>query len=347
MTHFVALVRVPKDEADGLEDVRGAVEGILEPFNEQPPDGSPYRQFEDHTDDWEREFNTGTVKRVCTSDGEIVLPWDERFRVGGTLGLGTDTHKIPDDCEEIDVPYSEVYKDFDTFVGDYHGGHEENGRWGYRNNPDAKWDWWQIGGRWTGFIHVKNGAPIVQGRLGVPAKMAVERGEVKEEDVRGKGTDVCRIKDVDLAYYERRAIERANAFFDSIERLKDIKRGKITPADNDPWIGFDVVDKLADMGLMKPYTGPRDKKETAEEFLARVVPVTREELLRDYRWAFEFSASAFVDTDGEWHEVGTAGWFGTNSATPEDRADWSANFVNRLINTGDPEDWLAVVDCHI
>jgi hypothetical protein len=32
----------------------------------------------------------------------------------------------------------------------------ENGKYGYWHNPNAKWDWYELGGRWTGFFKLKN-----------------------------------------------------------------------------------------------------------------------------------------------------------------------------------------------
>ena len=33
---------------------------------------------------------------------------------------------------------------------------QENGCWGYYCNPNAKWDWWQIGGRWSSMLRTKD-----------------------------------------------------------------------------------------------------------------------------------------------------------------------------------------------
>lgn len=38
---------------------------------------------------------------------------------------------------------------------------------GYYDNPNAKWDWYILGGRWSGMIKLKEGATGVAGRSGV------------------------------------------------------------------------------------------------------------------------------------------------------------------------------------
>lgn len=51
----------------------------------------------------------------------------------------------------------EMYSTFDQFVSDWHGYHEKRGDvWGRMTNPNAKWDWWVIGGRWTGSLILRD-----------------------------------------------------------------------------------------------------------------------------------------------------------------------------------------------
>ena len=42
----------------------------------------------------------------------------------------------------------------ESILCDWHGAcrNPDTGNWGYWHNPDAKWDWWMIGGRWTGLL---------------------------------------------------------------------------------------------------------------------------------------------------------------------------------------------------
>ncbi len=52
-------------------------------------------------------------------------------------------------------PYSEEYGNIQKFAKEYYGYHENDGAYGYYHNPDAKWDWFQVGGRWTGYFKLK------------------------------------------------------------------------------------------------------------------------------------------------------------------------------------------------
>lgn len=43
-----------------------------------------------------------------------------------------------------------------AILDDYQGGGQDiHGNWGYWHNPRAKWDWYQIGGRWRGYFKLK------------------------------------------------------------------------------------------------------------------------------------------------------------------------------------------------
>lgn len=51
--------------------------------------------------------------------------------------------------------------------------------------------------------------------------------------------------------------------------------------------------------------------------------------------------------DGEWHEPGTVGWWGTSSASAEDESQWNANFYDRFIKDLPDDTTVMLIDCHI
>lgn len=59
-----------------------------------------------------------------------------------------------------------------------------------------------------------------------------------------------------------------------------------------------------------------------------------------------FSTWAVVTPDGEWHEAGTMGWFGTSDATAESISEYE-NEWQRIMLEADPNLWISIVDCHI
>jgi len=66
------------------------------------------------------------------------------------------------------IPVNQVYKTIDAYAKDYHGYQKKNGKYGYMSNENAKWDWYELGGRWTGYFILK---PGVSGIIGSPGLM--------------------------------------------------------------------------------------------------------------------------------------------------------------------------------
>lgn len=53
------------------------------------------------------------------------------------------------DCTEKVESLKEEYEDISELLDDY-GYDEYEGKYGYWYNPNVKWDWWIVGGRWRG-----------------------------------------------------------------------------------------------------------------------------------------------------------------------------------------------------
>jgi len=71
--------------------------------------------------------------------------------------------------KEYESEHKTDYSTFDDFVKGYHGYEvNEEGKIGRWTNPNRKWDWWIIGGRWTGMLKLKEGA---NGSIGRPGLM--------------------------------------------------------------------------------------------------------------------------------------------------------------------------------
>ena len=63
-----------------------------------------------------------------------------------------------EDIEEYEE-HKDEYETLDEFMDKYHGYKKDDitGKYGYWENPNAKWDWYTIGGRWSNSIITKNG----------------------------------------------------------------------------------------------------------------------------------------------------------------------------------------------
>lgn len=149
MSHFLlgVLTRTGSEEE---------VERLLAPFQENNNGDCPdeYLAFNDTEDENRREYESGGTSYVVTADGQRRLPWDEAFRVPGPIGIGHGTHADPPGSSRLHIPYRETFATFENYMADWCGQVRDRrmGKYGYWENPNAKWDWWSIGGRWTGYL---------------------------------------------------------------------------------------------------------------------------------------------------------------------------------------------------
>lgn len=69
------------------------------------------------------------------------------------------TEELEKDFERIKKEYpDDQYENLEEFANEYHGINKLDGTelWGRWTNPNSKWDWYSIGGRWTGFFKIKD-----------------------------------------------------------------------------------------------------------------------------------------------------------------------------------------------
>lgn len=164
MSHFSVCVIVPDDgvvnniHANNLED---HLIPVLAPFDEQTEE-EKYREFEDRTEEAKADFENDTMRVVRFPDGSIHSIYDDAFNKSFffeedriyAFGPNRD-RKSKLQTEEskalelvTDYPVKSWYPSFEAYCDEHRGFVKaSDGRWGYTCNPNAKWDWWQIGGR--------------------------------------------------------------------------------------------------------------------------------------------------------------------------------------------------------
>jgi hypothetical protein len=162
MSHFaVAVFQEPKGKT---------LEQLLAPYQENNMGDCPkeYLEFNCVEDEYRKEFEEDGVEMVKMPDGRLLYPWNEEFRIPGTIGTGSDTHKVPEHLEIVIVKHKDRYQDFDTFMKDWAGCNEkdsETGKYGYWENPNKKWDWWQVGGRYSDRLMLRNSGSKVDSAI--------------------------------------------------------------------------------------------------------------------------------------------------------------------------------------
>ncbi|AOQ24615.1 hypothetical protein MTAT_19600 [Moorella thermoacetica] len=99
--------------------------------------------------------------------------------------------KFYDETDEVQKAWAkcqnrdEYDNNIKQFARDYYGYEEHEGKFGYWQNPNAKWDWWQIGGRWKRKLLV-NGTWVDSARIKDIDWQGMKRAAAREARVRWK-----------------------------------------------------------------------------------------------------------------------------------------------------------------
>lgn len=330
MSHFYVLVRVPANLAgNGDEDaIHAAVSKLMLPYKESgcgdndPDELRQYLTFHDTEDEYLTEYKTDTTPVFIEPNVTIHTKYSDRFRTFDAKTFSSE-YICPDGWTTDDAyPLARLYATFESFMADYCGyktRDEQTGRYGYWQNPNKKWDWFSIGGRWDNELPRKGGEKVNIVPLydfdwsAIHAEMDQRFSEFAPAYLRvietGKDTS---------GFMEG---PRSNALSfgllackDEAELTEDDKRQVLIPWERQP-NRFDVWQRVTIEGLQKFYTG-------------------------------FFPAYALLDASG-WHAKGDMGWFGMDSHTPERNPLALAATAMESLKTGDQTDWLVGVDCHI
>lgn len=205
-----------------------------------------------------------------------------------------------------------------------------------RTNPNKKWDWYQIGGRWSGFLKLKPGSTGAQGE-----RSWTNRDEPQDNtraDIAAKG-------DIDFDAMRDEAGREAAEKFDGAMAALTAAGAPVT------WDRWDHVRDVMFKGDIEKarahYNGQPSVKalqgmagfwSTPDVFM-----VPRAEYIQRAR------DSACVPyalvCKGEWASRGRMGWFGVSDESMP-RHEWN-RLVNEMLDALPDDTLITVVDCHI
>lgn len=353
MSHFSVLV------------VGDDVEGQLASFQENNMGDCPkeYLSFQDKEDEFVEEYKNEGTEQVMLLEykREWFFPFSNELK-NQLLALLHKERKdlnIPDiestEQERIirefrdsleksgrlvkeERPFRVIYPSFEEFCADWHGHKERNpekNRYGYWANNNAKWDWYLIGGRWTGYFRMKLGFTGVVGRPGIQTSQApygwadqAPKGEIDfigmRKDAAIKASekyDLFEQVTADLLIPLRWEEVRNNYTKEGIDNARK-------EYNSYPW-----VQAIRKAGIM-----PWDAEALEYFFVGKG---GREAFVKN---AYDKAISTFaIVKDGEWHERGKMGFFGFVS---DENEDWESSF-QKLFDSIPDDTLLTIVDCHI
>jgi len=207
-----------------------------------------------------------------------------------------------------------------------------------RTNPQKHWDWFQIGGRYTGFLKLKSGVPQLTGDPSLVTRRTAPEGY----------GDCCLLDQIDIEGMRLEAAEWAAKNWDDYHALVDPHPAIV------PWEVFRLKVEAGELSLddaRKEYHAqPAVKALNADPEMRfyfdpehSYAKATREEYIERAR------DSALVPfalvKDSQWYERGSMGWWGMVS-DEKNHADWNRE-ISRLIDTVPGETLFTVIDCHI
>lgn len=205
-----------------------------------------------------------------------------------------------------------------------------------RTNPNRKWDWWQLGGRWCDYFLLKDGASGERGQIGLMGGGRRAAVLAEEREMQRVHADAARKGDID---WEGMAAERMrNADRDYSEFLAKV--GGRAPG-FEAYI-FDVEMKPEARGRLDAI-GDHEARRAAAQTLTLADYESRDEYMQ--RKARRAGITRVVVKDGEWMERGKAGWFGTFSDAMSEE-EWDRRYWE-LLEALPSETMLTIVDCHI
>lgn len=334
--------------------------------------------FEPYGDEFYREPTEDELKEVGIGgmgnvkvNGEFISYYSKDW--GDGKGYRPKVRFIPEGWVEVDVPIKDIesfreYVEFyfnerffvnsedDLDMDDTHkygyGLLDENGevlKVVNRTNPNRKWDWYEIGGRWAGSLPIK---PEYQSEyIGSEPNFSWgwntdERRKVVEQlkqDSALKGhIDFQSIKDE----AQQRAEKKYDFVYDNViskeekgRTWKDIyddesisdRDEKRKIYNNQPIVQlFEEVGKDSDL-ISTFYDNVENFYISRDEYVQNAINAS-------------IPTYAFV-MNGKWYEKGKMGWFGV-SDDKMTQDEWNREFMEMLDSVSD-DTLITIVDCHI
>lgn len=186
MSHFIGLVFLRPD-AD--------LDETLAPFNEQDETFMEFVDKTDEVKErWDKLPETcpseGTfteeidrtdlINKIWDNAADTLSPEDEnafwkpytkdKYPTPADIARDKEYEVVPDETKRDGVrfvqkyesewkyePSREKYPTIDKFAKEYFGYRKVRGKYGYMSNPNAKYDWYSEGGRWSGYLTNKEG----------------------------------------------------------------------------------------------------------------------------------------------------------------------------------------------
>lgn len=319
MSHFTVIV------------IGENIDEQMAPYAEQDFD-EKYAVFQNIEKESLTEYESDQVDIVVLPDGSAYSKYSSELN---KYKNHNTPNGYPEGTIEKQGSFKEIYPTFEDFMENWHGHSEpdsKTGFYGYWSNPNAKWDWYVVGGRWTGYFKPKSSDV---GTLGQPGSF--------NNKPRDGWVDIIKIKDIDIKAMQDSAVKEANEVYDTLD---EILQGRPIPSWNTIREKHGVENIDAARAEYNSLEVVQDLNKAKFYFWGNL-----EETFGPNRQAYVESCKNAVMVpyavvkDGQWYQKGEMGWFGMSSDEMS-QDEWNQQFWE-MINSLDPETTLTLIDCHI
>lgn len=372
MSH--ATVLVVTEQKPTSQDL----EKIMAPYQEEGSMSvrTKYVEFVDETEEMKKEFTEETREvNKKLSDGSIHSPYSENFYREPTpeesekglhgMGFSNDisfdsrdwgdgkgyrakAKYMPEGYEKVEVLHCDFYNSFEEFLTDWHGYEEENlkenGVVGYYTNPNSKWDWYQVGGRWAGFFKAKNEDLAEQGN---------KSWTNKSEEI--SGVDVIQKKNIDMEAMIQEAKETTEKYWEIL--LKHYPDLSLFPKkswmdcvneyrkdNNDEIFNREAIISIQEnqdnFDYEKIESLKKEMKLAFDDPIDYFCKGNKDDFYKSMLYS-QFGTYAILK-DQFWYEKGQLGMFGVSHNEEE---NWKETFYS-IFESINNESWLTIIDYH-
>lgn len=332
MSHFAVLVAVGEDiDSTDRDAVTARIDDLIAKYSEHRDDVEPYREYQSSEDLGWHLFYQATVPKSNVLD----VRWDTTktppspgdFRNKHPKATHGELEDATNEWNRFLTDIAEMYTDqeicdFHNKEYEYEGNDPYSGQdtssW-YADeegvycwsayNQDSKWDWWELGGRWMGFLRLKRSHVFTSTGVSSVEPRGVLGNPGVFDNKPTHDADAARNGDID---------------WEAMIREKRAEREKLW---DDAWATFPDADDVS------------QRQQRAWSF--SVEPdVTREEYINVRECTY-----AYVDSEGEWFGQGSMGWFGLSDGKLS-KSKWEDQFY-AFVASQPPTMTMAVIDCHV
>lgn len=239
--------------------------------------------------------------------------------------------------EVVQVPVSQLYRGIEHYAKKAEGYEVHQGKIGQWTNPNRKWDWWVVGGRYKDRLLGPSGSSDIcrKGDLRLDAMAAASvaaRHNAIQDAFREIRKKIPTLSETEIKVVWRNYVETLPAAL------------AVFQESGSPGHFWDWVDEGRGWPNLRSSTARTVSSQLSGIFGAGI-PDTEADIDAWVASAPALSTFAFLEEDGTWHERGEMGWFAM--VLDEKRADdWQQEF-EAWFSKLDDSCVLVVVDCHI